>query len=151
MHTLLERYSRDHDWLCTKRSISSSGVSRYFNDFLVVRSCVLPHDSHMVWSASHFCGINHVVVPLSSPDALIGVALVCFCWACHHVQSRVERLIRTLKLHESPEDCSRWWARIGFPWQLETASGCITVLSAGKDLLGLLQLLLTLWDSLVLE
>ena len=67
---------------------------------------------------------------------LIGVALVCFCWACHQVQSRMERLFSTLKLHGSPAGCSRCWMRIGLPWQWETASGLITVLSAGKRPVG---------------
>jgi hypothetical protein len=55
----------------------------------------------------HFRRINHVVVPLSSPDASCRSRIGLFCWACHGVQSCVERLIRTLKLHGSPAGCSR--------------------------------------------
>ena len=67
---------------------------------------------------------------------LIGVASVCFWWAFHDMQSCVERLFRILKLHGSPAGCSSWWMHIGIPWQLETAWGCIMVLSAGNRPVG---------------
>ena len=67
---------------------------------------------------------------------LEGVTLVCFCFACYDMQSPVERLIRTLKLHGSPAGSLWWWTHFGFSWQLETALGRITVHSAGNRPVG---------------
>ena len=67
---------------------------------------------------------------------LVGVALVRFCLACHDVQSCMERLIRTLKLHGNPAGCLWRWTHIGLPWQLETAWDRIAVLSAGNRPVG---------------
>ena len=63
---------------------------------------------------------------------LVGVALVCFCLACHEVQSCVERPFWTLKLRGSTAGCLSWWTCIGFPWQIETACSHIAVLWAGN-------------------
>ena len=93
---------------------------------------VPPCFSHVLGCVA-LCGIDHVVVHLSSIDASCKVASVCFCFAWHDMQSRLERLIRTLDLHGSPAGCSRW-SHIGFPGHLETALGRIAVLLAGKGL-----------------
>ena len=108
-----------------------------FCSLLTPCSFLHPHASQMFWDASHFCAINHVLVPLSLPYAShrsrIGSLMMR---ACHVVQSCMERLYSTLKLHGSPMGCSRQWTRIGFPWQLETAFGRILVLWAGNRPVG---------------
>jgi hypothetical protein len=52
-----------------KRSISLPRVFRLCNNFLRMWSHARPHASHMVWGASHFCGIAHVVSLLSLTHA----------------------------------------------------------------------------------
>ena len=59
------RYFCDCDQPDMKRSIPLSRVSHWCNDFLLTLSRACPHASHMVWGASHFCGITHVSVPFS--------------------------------------------------------------------------------------
>ena len=58
---------------------------------------------------------------------LVGVASVCFFISLSWCVITCGKLFMTLKLHRSPAGCSIQWTRVGFPWQLETAWGCIAV------------------------
>ena len=64
--TLLVRHFLD-DQHGMKCSISLSRVSCCCYYFLLMKSRSCPHTFHMVWGASHFRGIAHMVVPLNLP------------------------------------------------------------------------------------
>ena len=90
----------------------------------------------MFRSASHFHGINYVAVPLTSTDAshssCIGLPFFSLSWraiTCGEAYWFLETAQESCRL-------SRRWTRIEFPWQWETALGCIAVISAGKRPVG---------------